>query len=226
MSPELDPPAVTQPTLPPPRVEPIKAPLPAQAQNRLKMFGIAGVGFALAAVWALHGREHEAPAHAAKSLPHVAAEVVFANAASPAAANQADVPCTELEGAIPTFVYSTWAPNDVVAADANFFVGGSTRDEMPGRIADAARVAIVRTVGVTQPQAAGGAPTPGRYEGELTVVDTATGARVCSTRVTTWSSASLVEPGISERVLKDDFAERVRSAVSEAAARLHVTLDL
>lgn len=61
---------------------------------------------------------------------------------------------------------------------------------------------------------------------QLAVIDTATGAQLCHTRIIAWSSSSVVEPGMADRTLREDFVARVHAALSEGASRLHVTLDL
>jgi hypothetical protein len=79
---------------------------------------------------------------------------------------------------------------------------------------------------ITEPHASVGMPTPGRYEGQLVIIDTATGAAVCHTKIVAWSSTIIEQSGLADRAVRDDFSDRVHTAFSEGGRRLRVDLEL
>jgi hypothetical protein len=239
MSSESDLPALTQPTLPPPAVEsssPATSPTQAAPRGRTRLVGIGAVGVAVASVgaYAVFASQHgETSALAGTATPARRPADLLAriertmDSLPPGLLDRA---CTDSEPRIPVILHSTLlahgtgSPNRAI--ESSLFVTTLSHDGIDTRLATVPRVAVVRTFEVIEPHASVGSPTPGRYEGQLAILDAANGAPLCHTRVVAWSSSSVATPGIAERALRDDFAERIRTAISEGARRLQLTLEL
>jgi hypothetical protein len=210
MSIEHDPPGYSQPTLPP--SEPPK-------RYSVPLLGaglVAVAGMTLAAYIYLPHGEHEA--NAAARLP-VQAKLEALGESFPSVT--AERACTADATRIPIVLHSAISTAKGEApADAPLLPGAAT-----GTIL-ATRVAVLRTVKITEPHASIGEPEAGHYEGELVVFDAASNVPLCQTRVSAWSSSTILQRGVSARMLHDDFAARVVSSLAEAAGRMNVALDL
>ncbi len=115
-------------------------------------------------------------------------------------------------------------PANVPADEADLTTLPLTEESF-GRLGEADHIAVVKRIAVVAPRASFGAPESGRYEGWLVVFDR--NARpLCETRVIAWSSRYAMEPGISARVVREDFNERIKSGVRDGALRLSSSLVL
>lgn len=239
MSFEQDPPAFTQPTLPPPPVAP-SGPAAALPKRRI---GLALGGVAIAAASALGGYvlhlSHESEAARAAAVAtttltmaqvgDVATRFGKMLAAFPAESEESICPDDVGGPAAPVVLYSAAdaakTGSGPSAAESALFVGAVPPDAVD-RLGAARRVAVLRTLDLREPVSSRGAPTGGRYEAQLAVYGPKSEQPLCQTRVLVWSSSTLLEPGMSERSLREDFTTRVLTSVAEAGARMHVDLDL
>jgi hypothetical protein len=234
---DVDPPAYSQPTLPPPPVAEVEGPGARPLWSARWGARVVGGGIAVVAaltVGAYAVLPHSgASAHAASASPAplttLSAHLDQLARAFPEAV-AAGKPCSESNERIPLVLLSTIeglaGGSSAPAAEAALFAGSLTEVTGPTMTTQARRVAILRTRDLTPPVASHGDPTPGRYEGDLVVFDASTSLPLCQTVIRTWSSYPVVQPKISTRTLNEDFVARVRGAVAEAAVRLHVALDL
>jgi hypothetical protein len=228
MSLEHELPVVSQPTLPPPAARP---PAPQQRRNRLIAGGaVAAVAIAIGAYALVAGSHHPPVVTQASAVhpPDLTARIDRAFEQLPSL--PVDQPCTGAPVKVPLALYTPPEARARNAAlgpvEADLFAQVVPLHEIEARLGGVPRVAVLRTVATEEPQASLGSPAPGRYEGQLVVIDASTGAPLCHTRVIAWSSASVVEPGVSEHALRDDFSDRVEVGISEAAARLDVEINL
>jgi hypothetical protein len=206
MSIEHDPPGYSQPTLPP--SEP-----PRRFSVPLLGAGLLAVAGATLAVYVY--------------LPHGTAAAADARPAIPVTANldammkrfpavTTERACTADAARLPIVLHSSISDGIDGA-----LLPGSARGTVV-----ATRVAILRTVAMSEPQASIGEPDAGHYEGELVVFDAASNVPLCQTHVSAWSSATILQRGVSARMLHDDFTARLETALAEAAGRMNVALDL
>jgi len=131
-----------------------------------------------------------------------------------------DQPCAE-SGRLPLILHSSAS-----GAALQVLSSASPMSELSTKLTGNRRIAVVRTLSLAEPHASIGLPAPGRYEGQLVVIDTANGAALCHTKVLAWSSSIVEHTGIGDRALRDDFNDRIRAAFSDASTRLHVDLEL
>lgn len=235
-----DPPAVTQPTLPPPAVvasadlQGPAAPTPETLLSRIRRspklalvgaVGAIGLAVGYAAVSASHNTVSAAtvtaamlPMHAADLTAHI--QRSFNEPAAPAA----DRPCSTLSGAVPVVLFT--AEGNDGSATTNIVRSAIPMAKLDQKLEHSRRIALLKTTSLVEPVASVGVPAPGRYEGELVIVDTSSGASLCRTKVVAWSSSIADEMGISERTLRDDFTDRVQNALAEGGSRLHIELEL
>ena len=210
-----DPPGYSQPSLPP---EPARQKLGVPLIGGGLLF-LAGLTVA-AYVFLPHG-EHVAAAAAPPPMT-----VPLASLADPLPESVTEGSCTPSTEKVPVVLRSaidalrTETPSSEVGS--GLFLGLAPASEP----VSARRVAVLRTIASTNPAASHGEPTAGRYEGALIVFDAASRRPLCQTRVLAWSSSTVVQPGISQRALHDDFAGRIHAALAQGASRLRVDLDL
>lgn len=213
MSLEHDPPGYSQPTLPPST--------PSRRSKGVPLIGggLAAVAALTVAAYALlpHGEHVAAAAPAAPVTVQLETLVPPASPVEGACVAATDRVPIVLRSAIDALATKT--PSDEMTS--GLFLGTAPATEP----ISATRVAVLQTVSSREPQASFGDATPGRYEGTLVVFDAATHKPLCQSRVVAWSSSTAVQSGISAHVLHEDFANRIHSAISEAAARMHVELD-
>jgi hypothetical protein len=232
---DADPPAYSQPTLPPPPVAEVEGggvrPLwSARWGARVVGGGLAVVAALTVGAYAV--LPHGASAHAASASPPATTLTAHLDQLARAfpEAVTADKPCGESNERIPLVLLSTiegvTGGTSTPAAEAALFAGSLGDVTGPTMTTQSRRVAVLRTRDLTSPQASHGDPTAGRYEGDLVVFDASTSLPLCHTVIRTWSSYPVVQPKISARTLQEDFVARVRSAVADGATRLHVALDL
>jgi hypothetical protein len=221
-------PALSQPTLPPPNM--VSTANLSLGRKRLALGAVAVVAVLMGGAYLMLGGHDRRPeAQQASRPPPADLEERIERTLASLPAQSIDRPCTSAPGRVPLVLHASAdarrgdAPN---ALDASLFPQALPLAAIGVRLPTASRLAMVRTLTAEEPRASVGSPQAGRYEGQLVVIDTASGAVLCHSRVLAWSSAWVVEPGISERALRDDFADRVEAALFEAAARLHVDVDL
>jgi hypothetical protein len=241
-----DPPAVAQPTIPPPpdpEAQGDAAPAGSKPRFRLarpRVFGgalVALVGLSIGGYVLLAPHESDAAKTAttttsaaviAKRPGDLLARIDQTMANTPA--ELLDQPCSTQDERIPLVLYSNAetrsAKTPSSASDLALFSSAISMSDFESKLSSARRVGIVRTLNTVEPRASVGMPAPGRYEGQLVIVDTATGAAVCHTKILAWSSSIVEQSGIADRALRDDFSDRVHSAFSEGGNRLRVDLEL
>lgn len=237
-----DPPAVAQPTIPPPPNAPDASkpgkPRFLAAMRRPRVIGgvlvaIASVAIGLYVLFAHEGDAKTATTTTSAALvtkrpADLLARIDLTMANAPA--ELLDQPCSAGDDRVPLVLYadaearSANAPSS--ASDLALFTSAISMSDFESKLSSARRVAIIRTLSTTEPHASVGTPSPGRYEGQLVIVDTTTGAAVCHTKILAWSSSIVEQFGIADRALRDDFSDRVHSAFSEGANRLRVNLEL
>jgi hypothetical protein len=225
---DFDPPAYSQPTLPPPPVTSADAPAPGwSARWGSRLVGAGLVALAGLTVGAYALLPHGAPAPAAAGqLTQVPARLGQLIQAFPA--ELPERACAETDERIPLVLYSAvdGLRNGVPAPQAE-------RELVDGEIAvtgdsvtmSTRRIAVLRTLDLREPQASIGEPMPGRYEARIVVFDASTNTPLCHTTVKVWSSPLVLLPKISARTLHEDFVNRVRGGIAEGASRLNITLD-
>jgi hypothetical protein len=226
---DFDPPAYSQPTLPPPPVTSSAAPVwSARWGPRFVGAGLVALAGVTAGAYALlpHGAT-TGEAAAATAPVTVTARLDQLISAFPD--QLPEKVCTASKDRIPLVLYSaveglhTGSPPPT--SELRMFVGAVPVTDATLVIA-ARRVAVLRTIELREPLASLGEPMPGRYEGAIVVFDASTNTPLCHTVVRTWSSSEVAQPKVSARLLNDDFITRVRGAMGEGATRLKVELDL
>jgi hypothetical protein len=210
--------------------------MPGQPQRKRYVGGVlialAGVAIGGYVMVASHDEGKPAAAHAAPPVRPNRPADLFARIDQmltnlPREAN--DVACTDSEAALPLVAYASAEARldkrPPMAGEATLLSGAIPLAEINQRLASAHRIAILRTLELTHPQPSVGIAKAGRYEGQLVVVDTNTGVPLCHTRVVAWSSSIIDQAGLGEHTLREDFNSRVRAALAEGSARLHIELD-
>lgn len=234
---DSDPPAVAQPSEPPPPVSlaPVFLSSPPPRAKRYvgpALIALAGVAIGGYALVASRSDAHSAAAHSVEKAGTNRPADLFSRIDGMLLElpRESDLACAGIEGSLPVVTYAPAAARlekqTALAGEGSLLSEATPLAEINARLPNATRVALVRSIELTEPHASVGTPTPGRYEGQLVVVDTNTGAPLCHTRVVTWSSSLVEENGISLKMLRDDFTSRVHAAIAEAGARLHVEIEL
>jgi hypothetical protein len=211
MSIEQDPPGYSQPTLPP--SEP-------RGRYAIPLLGaglLAVMGTTLAAYIHLPHGEQATHLQAPPASPVAPTLEAIAERFPSVTAERA---CAADGARIPLVLHSAITRQANLVPDASIIPGA-----VSGPVA-AARVAVLRTVTMDEPRASIGEPGAGHYEGELVVFDAASNRSLCQARVSAWSSSTILQRGVSARILRDDFATRIEAALTEAAGRIGVALDL
>jgi hypothetical protein len=140
-----------------------------------------------------------------------------------------ETPCSDSADRVPLVLYSsveglrtgTPAP----AAETSLFVGHVPVTNGAINVPAKGRVAMLRTTKIQEPGASAGTVTPGLYEGALVIFDASSNEELCHAHVNAQTSATAEREG-SAAALHDDFASRVRTAISVSASRLHIELEM
>jgi hypothetical protein len=221
---DVDPPAYSQPTLPPPADE-----LEVGAPRRgVRFLAVGLLACAAATGGAYTFLPHVSPAAATASIAAAprttTAQLDKLAAAFPA--EGAESACSESAERVPVVLYSAIDPAASTSKLEGELFSGATPVTGPTLTVSGQRIALLRTSENHGPEASAEEPRPGHYRGTLVVFDAATSKPLCQTVVDAWSTKDLRWANVSPGAMRADYARSVQGEMGEAENRLNVELSL
>ena len=224
---DFDPPAYSQPTLPPPAdEEPVAPTRISRWGTRILVAGFVGVAGLTGAAFAL--APHVEPSAAAASLSikptdtRLSVSLPELVAAFPSQVSE--TPCAEPADHVPVVLYSAVGGTPSKLESEIFSSALTTSGKtvsIPGR-----RIAVVRTFDNHGPETSARELAPGHYAGAIVVFDAATRQPLCQAKIDASSTRDLRWANVSDYGLEQDYVANVRKEVQEMDSRLRVDLDL